>query len=110
MSQPSDDRVPSADAASSPREDALSAELKRKHDRIPPALKIEMQRAIALIRREYGSKHYDLVRERPEFAPWIGKATSVFALTSRRNDGSGNNATPAPTDTACLMFSMLSNS
>lgn len=38
-------------------------------------MQAEIARAIALNRREYGNKRYDLVRERPEFAPWIGDAT-----------------------------------
>lgn len=38
-----------------------------------PALQAEIAKAIALHRRQYGNKHYDLVRERAEYAPWIGK-------------------------------------
>jgi hypothetical protein len=38
-----------------------------------PELQAKIAHAIALHRREWGNKYYDLVRERAGFAEWIGK-------------------------------------
>lgn len=45
---------------------------KRSYAKIPEELELRMLRALALNIREYGNARYDLVREHPDFAPWIG--------------------------------------
>lgn len=47
---------------------------KRSYDRIPDALELKLLRALVSHVREHGSKRYDLIREDPEYAPWIGHA------------------------------------
>lgn len=41
----------------------------------PPKLKAAILQAIAHHIREYGRRNWELVREQPEFAPWIGEAS-----------------------------------
>jgi hypothetical protein len=41
----------------------------------PPAKKAEILRAIALHQREHGNCNWHLVRQHPDFAPWIGEAS-----------------------------------
>lgn len=46
-----------------------------KPDGMPAGLALVMLKAVAEHRRLYGSANYDLLREQPEFKPWIGRAT-----------------------------------
>lgn len=56
-------------------QDETPSNTKRSHERMPAALEGQMLRAVAEHRRQYGSKHYPLLREHPDFKPWIGKQT-----------------------------------
>ena len=48
---------------------------KKTPNPVPAAAALEMLQAVAEHRRLYGSVNYHLLRQRPEFAQWIGHAT-----------------------------------
>jgi hypothetical protein len=50
---------------------------KRPYTKIPEDLELRLLRAIALNIREYGNERYDLVREHPDFAPFVGRLTGA---------------------------------
>ena len=56
-------------------QDETPSTAKLSHERMPPALERQLLIAVAEHRRQYGSKHYPLLREHPDFEPWIGKRT-----------------------------------
>ncbi|MBU1374929.1 MAG: hypothetical protein KKE02_17940 [Alphaproteobacteria bacterium] len=48
---------------------------KRRYESLPVALERDLLIAIAAHRRDYGNRHYHLIRDRAEFAPWVGSET-----------------------------------
>ncbi|MDP3173683.1 MAG: hypothetical protein Q8M88_04535 [Phenylobacterium sp.] len=44
----------------------------QKWARMPGAVQLQLERAIFSHMRKHGSRHYDLLRDDPQFAPWIG--------------------------------------
>lgn len=58
-------------------QDEQNEPVKRTYLKIPEALELRILRALMLNIQEYGNQRYSLVREQPDFAPWIGAGTGA---------------------------------